>query len=91
MGWRSIVVDGRQYRWRGASYVVVQDKDGNRVCAGNAPEIKGISWSDWERGGWKSTPDGMMRPGEVAAFIRLSLALPRQDGPSVTKERNDAT
>ena len=74
MGWRNIVVDGRQYRWRGASFVVIQDQSGKRVAAGSAPEIKGISWNDWERGGWKITPDGMMRPGEVADFIRRSVS-----------------
>ena len=73
MGWRNISVDGQNYRWRGSRFVVVQDSEGRRVCAGSAPEIKGITWNDWERGGWKSTPDGMMRPGEVAAFIRRNL------------------
>ena len=70
--WRKIIVDGKNYRWRGADFVVVQDENGKRVAAGSAPEIKGISWNDWERGGWKITQDGMMRPSEVAAFIRRS-------------------
>lgn len=74
MSWRNISVDGKKYRWRGSDFVIVQDEDGKRVAAGNAPTIKGISWNDWERGGWKITCDGMMRPGEVAAFIRRTVA-----------------
>lgn len=70
MAWRNIVVDGKHYRWRGSRYVVVQGNTGKRVASGHAPEIKGITWNDWERGGWKSSSDGMMRPGEVADFIR---------------------
>lgn len=79
-GWRKIVVDGKSYRWRGSSFVIVQDENGKRVAAGNAPEVKDLTWNDWERGGWKKTQDGMMMPREVAAFVRLSLALSRPNG-----------
>lgn len=76
MGWRNLVVDGKNYRWRGSSFVVIQDAAGRRVGGPRvtAPDIKGISWNDWERGGWKQTRDGMMRPGEVANFIRRATA-----------------
>jgi hypothetical protein len=77
--WRKIVVDGKNYRWRGSSFVIVQDENGRRVAAGNATEIKGLTWNDWERGHWKRTNDGMMRPGEVAAFVRLSLTLASEE------------
>lgn len=73
MGWRKIFVGGKQYRWRGADFVVIQDENGKRVASGSAPEIKGTDWNVWERGGWKRTCDGMMRPGDVAAYIRRTV------------------
>lgn len=76
MAWRNLTVDGKKYRWRGSDFVVIQDDNGKRVGKAqlSAPEIKGISWNDWERGGWKITCDGMMRPGEVAAYIRRTTS-----------------
>jgi hypothetical protein len=76
MGWRNLIVDGKKYRWRGSSFVVIQDEHGKRVGKAqlSAPEIKGEDWNVWERGQWKRTNDGMMRPGEVAAFIRRTVA-----------------
>lgn len=72
MAWRNLTVDGKKYRWRGSSFIVIQDEGGKRVGKAqlSAPEIKGTDWNVWERGQWKHTNDGMMRPGEVAAYIR---------------------
>jgi hypothetical protein len=73
--WRKLVVDGKNYRWRGSDFVVIQDEHGKRVGGARvtAPQIKGDDWNVWERGQWKRTSDGMMRPGEVAAFIRSAV------------------
>lgn len=70
--WRKLVVDGERYRWAGSKYIIVQDAHGLRVLFATAPEVKGIDWNAWERGQWKGTPDGMIRPGEVARLIRLA-------------------
>lgn len=72
MAWRNITVDGESYRWSGHHYVVVQDGSGRRVCSGPAAFVKGISEDDWERGQRNRGSDGMMRPGDVAAFVKRS-------------------
>lgn len=69
-GWRNIIVDGTKYRWRGHSYVMVITESEEKFASATACQIKGITWSDWERGHWKKTPDGMMTPDHVAEFIR---------------------
>ncbi len=71
MGWRNIVVDGKPYRWRGSGFVVIQDGNGKRVGGPRvtAAQVKGITEHDWERGCWKRTCDGQLRPVEIAAFI----------------------
>lgn len=75
MNWRKIVVDEKEYRWTGGSaYVVVQDTNGKRVLGASACEIKGITPDVWERGKWKGTSDGMITPGEVAAFIKKKVS-----------------
>jgi hypothetical protein len=38
-------------------------------------EIKGLGWDVIERGRWKRTSDGMVRPAEVAAYILTAFAL----------------
>lgn len=71
--WREIVVDGAAYRWRGESFVVVQDALGRRVAGEWMHKIKGVSPDVWERGHWKRTSDGQMHPSELAAFIRSAI------------------
>lgn len=71
--WRSIEVDGKTYRYRGESYLVIQDSDGRRLAGAPMHSIKGVDVFVWERGQRKRTSDGMLKPAEIAAFIRSKL------------------
>jgi hypothetical protein len=72
--WRQIVVDGKKYRWRGRTHVVIQDwETGIRVASALVTEVKGITWDAWERGQHDGNPDGMLRPGDVVEFLRKKL------------------
>jgi hypothetical protein len=73
---RNIVVDGKTYKWKcGSCFVDIRDDKGNRVGPPelHASTVKGITPEHWERGQWKITYDGMLRPREVAAFIKNFL------------------
>lgn len=84
MNWRRLTVEGREYRWRGRSFFIIQNDAGQRIAGADGWAIKnalepGVNSPDtWERGHWKKTVDGMVRPAEIAAFIRQTLGL----GPS---------
>jgi len=77
MGWRQIEVNGKNFRWKcGGSFVVIQDDNGKRI---GGPSLQASSLKencspyDWERGHWKRTTDGMLRPREVANFITKQM------------------
>lgn len=71
MGWRKINVNGKEYRWRGSHFVVIQNSEGKRVSAAHltAAKIKNISENDWERGQWKGTSCGMLTPADIKNYI----------------------
>lgn len=75
-GWRTIVVDGVSYVWRGADYVTVRFAESRKaVCRGPVTEIiPNMNWNVWERGQHKQTQDGMLTPRHVAAWIRRQVS-----------------
>lgn len=78
-GWRKITYEGTEYRWRfGQTYVVV--RKGRIVFARALPEeITGRTPDIFERGQWKRTSDGMVKPGHVLGLIRRAVkAMPER-------------
>jgi hypothetical protein len=71
--WRKIVVDGKQYRWRGHQFFIAQDSNGYRVFGEHGNVVKGLSVEAWERGCRKRTPDGAVMPSDIAAYIRKKV------------------
>ena len=71
MSWRTIEVNGEQYRWRGSHFVVIQNSEGKRISDPRltAAGIKGITENAWERGQWKKNPDGMLTPADIKNYI----------------------
>ena len=48
MGWRKIVVDGAEYRWKcGESFVTIQTKSGKKVAVERCEKVAGID-EDWD-------------------------------------------
>lgn len=75
MGWRKITVNNKEYRWRGSYHVVIQDSEGKRVSPPTltAPQVKRITPDEWERGKWKITESGMLRPSDIKDWIESTL------------------
>lgn len=75
MGWRTLEVNGEQYRWRGSHNVVIQNSEGKRISEPTltAAGIKDISNDAWERGHWKRTTDGMLTPADIKNYIIKTL------------------
>lgn len=70
---RKIEVAGHTYRWtEGGPGVIVWDEAGKQHKAALF-DIAGIHWDIYERGKWKKTIDGMIRPAQVAAWIAAHL------------------
>jgi len=74
-GWHKIVVGGREFRWRGAYHIVIQDVFGKRVSHPNltAPELKGISYDAFATGRRERGPAGMIRPADIVNYIQQKL------------------
>jgi len=76
---RRITVAGVEYRYVvGTSFVKISGPALSRAVP--LTEIKGLGWDVIERGRHKQTSDGMVRPLEVAAYIRTSLAPSELEG-----------
>lgn len=71
MSWRNITVKGKQYRWRGNHFVVIQDSEGKRVSAPSltAAQVKRITELEWEQGHWYGTRNGMLTPVDIKNYI----------------------
>ncbi len=68
MSWRSIEVDGTTWRYRvGRQHVKFR---GPRTFFKSIAEVKGVGPGDVDRGKWKKTSDGMLRPSEIANYLR---------------------
>lgn len=67
---RLLVVDGTRWRWRcgRGCGVVAYSEHGVRRCA-PAWEVLGIDPDVFDRGQWKRTNDGAVRPSDVAAWL----------------------
>jgi hypothetical protein len=71
---RKIEVLGHAYRWTvGGPGVIVWDEAGRQHQAALF-DVAGIHWDTFERGHRKKTSDGMIRPGQVAAWIESHIA-----------------
>ena len=68
---RLIRVRGVVWKWRtgkGGGVIAYSELGDRRL--GRAWKIKGLSHPDlFDRGQWKNTQQGMLRPGEVAAWL----------------------
>ena len=70
---RSIVIDGKPYRYVvGDAFVRITGPDG-RSQAFDLPEVTGMSWDAIERGHWKRTLS--IKPGEIEKFIREHMQI----------------
>lgn len=66
---REIFVCGVKWKWSvGSSFVVAYSEKGEKRTSGVA-EVKGISNENWERGKWKRTRDGMLKPSDVERWL----------------------
>jgi len=67
---RLLVVDGTKWRWRcgKGGNVIAYSEHGERRCAW-AWTIKGITPDEFERGKWKITSSGMVKPSDVANWL----------------------
>lgn len=66
---RKIVVAGVEYQYKVGSGTVKIVGPHSSVAV-EIPVIKGSTWDIFERGQWKRTSDGMVRPAEIAAYIQ---------------------
>jgi hypothetical protein len=65
---RSIVLDGKTYRYTiGGSFVRITNPDG-KSRAFDYPEVTGLNWEAVERGQWKRTLS--ITPSDIEKFIR---------------------
>lgn len=67
---RALMVAGTMWRWRcgRGGNVVAYSEHGERRCAG-AWTIRGMTPDTFERGQWKITTDGMVRPSDVVKWL----------------------
>jgi hypothetical protein len=73
MRWRKISIDGKSYRYHvGKGTVVIRTPDGATLTP-RAERVKGLSAEVFERGLWKATEDGMIKPSDVRRFIETAL------------------
>lgn len=69
---RKIIVDGKEYKWRcGRSYVVIRNEKTSWCIP--AWEITGVTADIFERGRYKQTSDGMVKPSHVANWIKNNM------------------
>jgi hypothetical protein len=70
---RLLTVAGTKWRWRcgKGGNVVAYSEYGKRLCVG-AWTIKGMHPDIFERGKWKKTSDGMLKPSDIANWLLTS-------------------
>lgn len=73
MGWRKIVVEEQEFRWRVGSGCTAVITDGNKSHSVDGPALTGRSWDTIERGQNKKTSDGMILPSHIAKWIAENL------------------
>ena len=72
-GWRTMQVSGKKWRYRfGLGNAVIRGTDGKSTVVGYE-DLTGRSSAVIERGQWKKTTDGMVKPGHVRGWIRKHL------------------
>ena len=72
---RKLHIQGRVWHWRvGQGGVVIQLPGSIKKITVMAADIKGITPDSVDRGRWKKTSDGMIRPGEVKSYIEKNLS-----------------
>ena len=72
MGWRKIIVDNTEYRWKcGRSFVTVQTAAGKRVALSPCDIVVGLSIEEWERARRKGY--GSVFPSHIETLIKDSL------------------
>lgn len=69
---RLLMVAGTKWRWRcgKGGNVIAYSEHGERRCAG-AWTIKGITPDEFDRGKWKITSSGMVKPSDVAKWLSI--------------------
>jgi len=66
---RTINVNGHDYKYKiGERSTVITMLDGKKIVVGNHT-IKGLSPDDFDRGKWKKTSDGMIKPSDMERYI----------------------
>jgi hypothetical protein len=67
---RLLIVDGTKWRWRcgKGGNVIAYSEHGERRCAG-AWTIKGITPDEFDRGKWKITSSGVVKPSDVVTWL----------------------
>jgi hypothetical protein len=75
---RLLTVAGTKWRWRvgRGGNVIAYSEHGERRCA-SAWAIRGMDPDTFDRGQWKRTSDGMVRPADIAKWL-LAPNAPRQ-------------
>lgn len=75
MSYRQVTVMGKVWRYFvGKQHTVLREPDTNRAIVVHNWEIKGCTPDVFERGKWKRTSDGMIKPGRVQYYIETMLA-----------------
>jgi hypothetical protein len=78
MSYRQVTVMGRVWRYFvGKQHTVLRHPDTNQAIVVHNWEIKGRGYTPdtWERGQWKGTSDGMIKPGRVRGYIEDRIAI----------------
>jgi hypothetical protein len=72
-GARALDVDGQQWWFRvGHGAIEIWPPDGTKHVT-DMCKVTGRDWDTIERGQWKKTEDGMVKPGHVRGYIRKEL------------------
>lgn len=70
---RNIHLDGKVYRYVvGKSYVAIRTPEGTKIVA-FCSEVAGVTNDTFERGQWKRTSDGMVKPHHVKTYLERLL------------------
>lgn len=70
MAYRKLIVDGEAWSYYvGGTYTVLRAPDGKKKVVSSST-VTGRSPDTFDRGQWKKTSDGMVRPSDVVAYIR---------------------
>ncbi len=75
MSYRQVTVLGRVWRFFvGKQHTVLRHPDTNAAIVVPNWEIKGCSPDIFERGKYKKTSDGMIKPGRVRYYVETRIA-----------------